>query len=67
MSGENKHMDIFDVLKAISKRKTEIIHDGINDKDALTKAEIDVSEEYHIPLLDIRRLYRAEFISSNKA
>ena len=60
-------MDIFDVLKAISNRKIEIIHAGINDRDALTKAEIDISEEYHIPLLDIRRLYRTEFTSSIKA
>ena len=59
-------MDIFDVLKAISKRKIEIIRNGINDKDALANAEIDISEEYHIPLLDIRRLYRTGFISSNK-
>lgn len=54
-------MDIFDILKAISKRKIEIMHNGMSDKDAMTKAELDISSEYHIPLHDIRRLYRREY------
>lgn len=49
-------MDIFDVLKAVSKRKLELIYAGVNEYDALMRAASDVSENYHIPLLDIRRL-----------
>jgi hypothetical protein len=49
-------MDIFEVLSAISKRKKAFIHGGINEKEALKKAEIDVSKEYHIPLFDIKKL-----------
>ncbi|MCX9010825.1 MAG: hypothetical protein OIN66_06850 [Candidatus Methanoperedens sp.] len=49
-------MDIFDVLKAVSKRKLELMHAGVNEYDALMKAASDVSENYHIPLLDIKRL-----------
>lgn len=56
--GENKYMDIFDVLRAISKRKIEIMRDGMNDKDAIIKAEFDVSKEYNISLLDIKKLNR---------
>lgn len=52
-------MDIFDVLKAILKRKIEIMHEGTNSKDALVKAEIDISKEYHISLHDIKRINRA--------
>lgn len=51
-------MDIFDVLKAISKRKIEIMRDGTSDKDAIIKAEFEVSKEYHISLLDIKKLNR---------
>lgn len=51
-------MDIFDVLTAISKRKKAFIHRGINELDALDKAELDVSIEYHIPLIDIKKLIR---------
>lgn len=50
-------MDIFDVLKAISKRKVDLILKGMNEKNALKNAEFDVSNEYHIPLYDIRKLY----------
>ena len=50
-------MDIFDVLKAISKRKAELIRAGMRERDALKGAEFDISNEYHIPLHDIRRLY----------
>ncbi len=52
-------MDIFEVLTAISKRKIAFMHSGINEKEALVKAESDVSKEYHIPLFDIRKLVRA--------
>lgn len=50
-------MDIFDVLKAIVNRKVELISIGMKEKDALKNAEFYVSEEYHIPLNDIRKLY----------
>lgn len=53
-------MDIFDILKAILKRKVEIMHKGISDKDALIKAEIEISKEYHIPMPDIKRINRAQ-------
>jgi hypothetical protein len=49
-------MDIFDVLGAISKRKVSLMHTGINESEALTKAEIDISIEYHISLFDIEKL-----------
>ena len=49
-------MDIFDVLNAISKRKKTFMHSGINEKNALMKAEFDVSKEYHISLFDIKKL-----------
>ncbi len=52
-------MDIFDVLNAISKRKKALMHSGINEQEALVKAEIDVSKEYNISLFDIKRLVRA--------
>ncbi|MDP2841076.1 MAG: hypothetical protein Q8O17_02215 [Candidatus Methanoperedens sp.] len=52
-------MDIFEVLSAISKRKKEFIHSGINETEALMKAEFDVSKEYHISLVDIKKLVRA--------
>lgn len=49
-------MDIFDVLGAISKRKLTLMYSGINEYEALTKAELDISVEYHIPLFDIEKL-----------
>jgi len=49
-------MDIFDVLTAISRRKTEFIRAGIDETEALSKAEFYVSGDYHIPLLDIRKI-----------
>jgi hypothetical protein len=49
-------MDIFDVLTTISKRKTELVHAGIGENEALAKAEFDISKYYHIPLLDIKKL-----------
>ncbi len=51
-----KNMDIFDVLAAISKRKKKLMYGGVNEKEALRRAELDISEEYHIPLLDIKKL-----------
>ncbi len=52
-------MDIFDVLTAISNKKKTFMHSGINANEALMKAEFDVSNEYHIPLFDIKKLVRA--------
>jgi len=51
-------MDIFEVLTAISKRKKVFMHSGINENEALMKAEFDVSKEYHISLFDIKKLVR---------
>ena len=52
-------MDIFEVLTAISKRKRMLMHSGINEHEALAKAQLDVSKEYHVSLLDIKKLARA--------
>ncbi len=52
-------MDIFDVLSAISNRKNVLMHSGINENEALMKAELDISKEYHILLFDIKKLVRA--------
>lgn len=49
-------MDIFDVLGAISKRKLTLMYTGFNESEALTKAELDISLEYHISLFDIEKL-----------
>lgn len=49
-------MDIFDILKAISRRKTQFIREGMIEKDASNKAKFAVSEEYHVPLHDIRKI-----------
>jgi hypothetical protein len=49
-------MDIFDVLKDIAKRKTEFICLGMSENSALKSAELCVSEKYHIPLYDIRKI-----------
>lgn len=54
-------MDIFDVLKAVAKRKMEFVCKGMKDDKALDKAEFDVSNEYHISLRDIRKLYKASY------
>lgn len=50
-------MDIFDVLKAVSKRKIEFVRLGMKENDAIRKAETYVSKEFNIALNDIRRLY----------
>jgi hypothetical protein len=49
-------MDIFDVLAAISTRKNSFVHSGIDESQALIRAERDISNEYHISLRDIRIL-----------
>jgi hypothetical protein len=49
-------MDIFDVLTAISKRKLTFMHTGMKENEALIKAGYEVSKEYHIQLLDIKKL-----------
>ena len=49
-------MDIFEVLSAVSKRRTTLMDRGITEHKALLKAERVVSKEYHIPLPDIQRL-----------
>ena len=51
-------MDIFEVLSAIIKRKTAIMHSGIDEQEALIKGELDISKEYHIPLFDINKIVR---------
>ncbi len=54
-------MDIFDVLTAISKRKMAFMHAGMKENEALIKAEFDVSKDYHILLLDIKKLVGLRF------
>jgi len=49
-------MDIFDVLKDISERRTEFARLGMNEHTALKSAELCVYEKYHIPLYDIRKI-----------
>ena len=56
---ERTNMDVFEILSAISKRKKAFIHSGNNENEALMKAELDVSKEYHISLFDIKKLVRA--------
>ncbi len=51
-------MDVFEVLKAISKRKRILTESGVTECEASSKAELDISEEYHISLLDIKKLNR---------
>jgi hypothetical protein len=54
-------MDIFDVLNAITKKKIKFMHSGVNEHDAWIKAELDISQEYHISLSDIRKLLGHRF------
>jgi len=49
-------MDIFDILKAISKRKIEFIREGMIERDASNMAKFVVSQEYHVSLRDIRKI-----------
>jgi hypothetical protein len=53
-----ENMDIFEVLNAISKRKDEFVHNGMNEYEAMVKAIHSISGEYHIPLLDVEKLVR---------
>ena len=55
-------MDVFDVLTAISKKKMAFMHAGVNENEALIKAEFYVSKDYHISLLDIEKLLGVRFI-----
>ncbi|MDW7727448.1 MAG: hypothetical protein SCH70_10145 [Candidatus Methanoperedens sp.] len=52
-------MDIFEVLSAIIKRKAVFMDSGIDEQEALMRAELDISKEYHIPLFDIKKIVRA--------
>ena len=58
------YMDIFDVLTAISKRKMAFMQTDMNENEALSKAEFEISKEYHIALLDIKKLLGVRFIST---
>ncbi|MDL5503752.1 MAG: hypothetical protein QSU88_11100 [Candidatus Methanoperedens sp.] len=49
-------MDIFEVLSAVSKRRINLMNNGITKHKALIKAEKVVSKEYHISLPDIQKL-----------
>jgi len=49
-------MDIFDILTAISKKKMAFMNANMNENKALIKAEFEISEEYHISLIDIQKL-----------
>ena len=52
-------MDIFEVLSSISKRKKAFMHSGFDEHEAMVKAELDVSKDYHIPIFDIKKIVRA--------
>ncbi len=54
-------MDIFEVLTAISKQKMSFMQ-TMNENEALIRAEFEISKEYHIPLLDIKKLLGVRFI-----
>jgi hypothetical protein len=56
------HIDIFDILTAISKKKMAFIQTDMSENDALVKAEFEISKEYHIPLPDIKKLFGVRFI-----
>jgi hypothetical protein len=55
-------MDIFDVLTAISKKKIAFMQANMNEHKALIKAEVEISKEYHISLVDIQKLSGVRFI-----
>jgi hypothetical protein len=55
-------MDIFDILKAISKKKMAFINADLSEEKALIKAEFEISKEYHIPLSDIQKLLGVRLI-----
>jgi hypothetical protein len=56
-------MDRFDVLTVICKRKMAFMQTDMNENDALIKAEFEISKEYHIPLLDIKKVVGSEIHS----
>ncbi len=49
-------MDIFDILMSISDKKYELMLNGMMEKDASKRARFVVSQEYCIPLCDIRKI-----------
>jgi hypothetical protein len=59
-------MDIFDVLTAIFKRRMAFMQTDMSENDALVKAEFEISNEYHIPLLDIKKLLGVRFIPTGQ-
>lgn len=50
-------MDIFDVLNEIVKKKINLIRKGMSEKYASKRSVISISNDYHIPLADIRKIY----------
>ena len=54
-------MDVFEVLKAVSKRKIQFMRVGMRERDALKHAMFYVSIDYHILLNDIKKLYNSGF------
>ena len=51
-------MDIFDILDKILKRKLIFENLGMNKNEATNMALFDISNEYHISLYDIKRIYK---------
>jgi hypothetical protein len=49
-------------LTAISKRKMTFMQKDMNENDAKIKAGFEISKEYHISLLDIKKLLGVKFI-----
>lgn len=49
-------MDTFNILTHICKKRDEFVAKGLNARDALTKAEHAIAEEYHIRLSSINKL-----------
>jgi hypothetical protein len=40
------------------REKKVLMHSGVNEHEALIKAELDISKEYHIRIFDIKKLVR---------
>lgn len=55
--GDMKNMDIFDILEAI---KLEFMCKGMDENKARRRAEFTVSNDFHISLHDIERLYSSK-------
>ncbi len=49
-------MDTFNILTHICKKRDEFVAKGLNARDALTKAEHAIAEEYLICLSSINKL-----------